>query len=140
MPVKVVSVSVLFIGSLLLAFETPAQPQPTLLVGAHYDVFRQAPIASAVYLAPIRPRLTLNGFLEVWTNNEKGYPASQGSVFSKHWLDYAFTDRLAGSLNLEIIYNRAGVDFTWPREMQFEPDEHRGPYVTPKLGFTYRIL
>lgn len=111
-----------------------------LLVGAHYDVNRQAPIGQAVYLAPLRSRLTLNGFLEIWANNEKGYPASQGSVFSKHWLDYAVTDRLAASLNVEFLYNRAGVDFKWPREMQFEQDRHRGPYVTPKIGFTYRIL
>ncbi len=130
----------LLIAGVALAPQASAQPEPMVLVGAHYDVARQTAIGEAVYLTPIVDRLTLNGFLEVWNNNEIGFPAKQVSVFSKHWLDYQLTDRLNASLNLEILYNRAGVDFKWPHRMQFEPNEHRGPYVTPKIGFTYRVL
>ena len=117
-----------------------AQPDPMVLVGAHYDVARQSAIGQVVYLTPVFEKLTLNGFLEVWNNNDTGFPANQVSMFSKHWLEYPLTNRLNASLNLEVLYNRAGVDFKWPHEMQFEQNEHRGPFVTPKVGFTYRIL
>ncbi|HEX7072327.1 MAG TPA: hypothetical protein VF190_16050 [Rhodothermales bacterium] len=126
--------------ALSLSLPLLSSAQPMLLVGAHYDVARQTVIGETVYFAPIVPKLNLNGFLEVWNNNDIGFPANQVSVFSKHWLEYELTDRLNASLNLEFLYNRAGVDFKWPNEVRFEPNERRGPYVTPKIGFTYRIL
>lgn len=136
----VVQSTLIFLMLLVAPLGAAAQPEPMVLVGAHYDVARQTAIGQAVYLTPVVDKLVLNGFLEVWNNNDTGFPANQVSVFSKHWLEYPLTDRLNASLNLEILYNRAGVDFKWPSQMQFEPNEHRGPYVTPKIGFTYRVL
>lgn len=116
-----------------------AQPRATVLLLAHYDVARQSPIASMVYLKPVSERVMLNGFLESWRNNADGFPASEWSVFSKHWASYTLTSRLSLSTEVELLYNRAGVAFQFPSMMQFTPG-HPKLYVTPKFGVQYRLL
>jgi hypothetical protein len=116
-----------------------AQPHATVLVSAHYDVARQSPIASMVYLKPVSQRMMVNGFLESWRNNADGFPSEEWSVFSKHWVQYALTNRLSLSTEVEFLYNRAGVAFQFPSVMQFTPG-HPRLYVTPKFGVQYRIL
>jgi hypothetical protein len=124
---------------LLLVIPVHAQPKPMVLIGSHYDLARQAPIASVVYQVPVADRVFVNGFAEAWQNNDRAYPAGEPSIFSKHWISYSLTPRLSLSTEVEWIWNRAGVDFLWPREMQFQPGNRR-VYVTPKIGATYRVL
>ena len=116
----------------------PTHAQTTMLVGAHYDVARQAPIASLVYQKPTRG-VFVNGFLEAWRNNDTGFPADEWSVLSKHWISRGLTDRLSLSVEVEFLYNRAGVAFTYPRPVEYRPGDPR-LHVTPKLGLMYRVL
>lgn len=127
---------VLALFLIALCVPVKAQPQTTVLVSAHFDVARQAPIASIVYQKPVMNRVLVNGFLEAWYNTELGFPQKKWTLFSKNWISYSLTPRLSTSIEVEMLYNRPGVAIKWPVEILFQPDK---AYVIPKVGFTYRV-
>jgi hypothetical protein len=121
----------------ILAIPSVASAQP-VIVSAHYDVAREAPIASVVYSRLVGP-VFVNGFLEAWRNGPTGFPANEWSVFSKHWVSRRITERVSLSVELEVLYNRAGVAFSFPAPIDFRPGERR-LHVAPKVGLSFRAF
>ena len=124
-------------ASLLLLMATPSLGQ-SLNVSVLHDVNRNTPIVGMSYSKPLPHKLFLVGFAEAWKNNSYGYPSGKWSFFSKHWLSRGVTKRLSITMGVEVLYNRAGVDFSFPERMSFNPGDPK-VYVTPKFGATYRI-
>lgn len=125
------------VAALLLFLAVPAQAQTSIIASAHYDVAREAPIAAVVYTKPMK-RVFVTGFVETWKNNKTGFPGGEWSVFSKHWISKGITPRLSFSVEVELLYNRAGVAFTFPRPVDYRYGNPR-LHVTPKIGLSYRL-
>jgi len=120
-----------------LLFAVPAQGQD-LYLNAHYDAARGQPIMSAVHDTPIPGTpLFATGFVEVWRNPKTGYPANDWVMFSKHWIKYPLTKRLSASVGVEMLYNRAGVNFD-RLDIQFRPNDPK-LHVAPKLGISLKV-
>ena len=128
--------SIPLIFAAFVGWPAAAQPQTTVLVNAHFDVARQAPIASVVYQHPFGEKFFANGFVEAWWNTDIGFPDEKVTVFSKNWVSYSLTDRLSTSVEVEFLYNRPGVAIKFPREITFQEEK---AYVIPKIGFSYRL-
>lgn len=88
---------------------------------------------------PLPGSLRINGFVETWRNPKNGYPAEEWSVFSKSWVTYPLTDRLSGSVGLEVVFNRPGVNTQWPFRTRFTPGSPRRVYAMPKIGLSYKV-
>jgi hypothetical protein len=118
----------------VLLIAAPAVAQP-IIVSAHYDIGRDTPIVSATYGQVLPFGLYAAGFAEVWYNHSRQYPASRWVLFSKHWISRRIVGRLSASVEIEVIKNRAGVDFRafdiW--------GGGRKVYVAPKVGLSYRL-
>lgn len=126
------------VGVCLMTFVVSANGQDVWIT-SHYDVVRQQPIASVVYQTPLPGPFRANGFVETWRNPENGYPASEWSVFSKSWVTYPITSRLSGSVGLEVVFNRPGVNTQWPMKTEFTPGPPRRVYAMPKVGLSYKV-
>lgn len=113
-----------------------AQPETQILLTSHFDIARQAPIASVVYQHPVAERVFVNGFVEAWWNTDLGLPQKKVTVFSKNWVSYSVTPRLSTSVEVEFLYNRPGVAIKFPQEITFQEEK---VYVIPKIGFAYRV-
>lgn len=116
--------------------DSQAQPETQILLTSHFDIARQAPIASVVYQHPVAERVFVNGFVEAWWNTDLGLPQEKVTLFSKNWVSYALTSRLSTSVELEFLYNRPGVAIKFPQEITFQEEK---VYVIPKIGFAYRV-
>lgn len=124
---------------LAFAFLLPGEANAqNVYLSSHFDIRRQQPIVAVVHETPLPGPFFGNGYVEAWRNPSNGVPASEWTLFSKHWITYPVSDRLSVSLGLAFIYNRPGVNFQWPRQTTFFEDG-RGPYFTPKIGLQYRI-
>lgn len=126
------------VGVCLLIVPLSATAQD-VWISSHYDAVRQQPIASVIYKMPLPGSLRINGFVETWRNPENGYPAEEWSVFSKSWVTYSLTDRLSGSVGLEVVFNRPGVNTQWPFRTRFTPGSPRRVYAMPKIGLSYKV-
>ncbi len=125
---------VAFAAAALLFVLLPASAQP-ILVSAHYDIGRDTPILSATYGQVLPAGFFAAGFAEVWYNHDQQYPPSRWVLFSKHWISRRVYGPVSASVEIEIIKNRAGVDFrafdVWGGT--------RKVYVTPKVGLTIKV-
>lgn len=126
------------IVAILSAFLAIPLKAQDLWVSTHYEVARQQPIVTLVHQTPIYGKWFSNGFVDVWRNPKNGYPANEWSLFSKHWVTRPVTDNLSVSIGMEVLYNRAGVSFQFPKEMNFRPNNPK-VYVNPKIGLQYKL-
>ena len=122
---------------LILAMATPSFAQ-SVIVSALYDINRDAPIVAVSHSRPLPHGLFLVGFAEAWMNSSIGFPANEWSFFSKHWISKGVTKRLSVTMGVEASYNRAGIDFVYPFKAIYNPTSPK-VYITPKIGFSYRV-